>query len=1009
MKKSVLFKFVLSILLVVMSATVIGCMSSDEQGATSEESISSSMPSGGDVTNGQVPVYQGMTIHGDAHLFGSYGMSTTNVSNSFDKKKDEEEDDEEWDGEVCECGKVHDDNGNHKGHYKGDDSNEEEPDEENPFPDNTDDENIEEEIKSTLEVIGADSEIYYAGLNEDIYIHVHISNPDNYEILSFTLNGQKYSSYMFEKGSDMETLILKYNVGNNSGVQEYTIDAIKYIDGTEIKDVIIDGDKTVKAGVWRENQVAATVSNLNVESNDVAFNVNVQDNDGLIAYSNGQLKAVIYDGESLVASKDLVVGDNSVAFDGLATNTVYQYAIIGYYDNFIDGFGMKVLYKSVFKTQAIVLFDQITVGYTYIDFNFVWKENFANKTLSSLKLYRKGVIVQELNVTDTSVSNLLTNTTYVLVAEYINLGNVESIKLTFITGEKIVPQITLSLGQVTHSSINFAITEIDNDGVGQITKIELLHGNDEPVIASSVDERQFTNLLSNNDYAVRITYVYNLGDGTGEHVITREVSAKTVAKTTPTITLTKGNVTQNSIAFSITENDIDNVGQITKIELLHGNDELVVANSIDVREFTNLLSNNDYTVKVTYVYNLGDGTGEHVLTKEFTAKTVAKQEPTVAITLGEKTLTTIPFDLQITGADNLCAIEQIVLKDKEGNVVATISTDQREFTQVSIYNDYTICVEYKFDLNDGNGEVCKTVELFIEKGHHNLWFSFYSNEYSVIGLGSFSGEELVIPSTHNGIPVTSIGYCAFEYCDSLTSVEIPDSVTTIGNGAFSFCSSLTSVEIGDSVTTIGNGAFYNCTSLTSVVIPDSVTTIGDEAFAYCYSLTSIVIPDSVTTIGNGAFYECDSLTSLVIPDSVTTIGERAFSECDSLTSLVIGNSVTTIGYQAFSFCDSLTSVVIGDSVTTIGEWAFAWCYSLTSVVIGDSVTTIGDEAFAWCYSLTRIYYKGLASDWENISINSDNSSLENATRYYYVEKEADVPTDGGNYWHYDENGEIAIW
>ena len=34
---------------------------------------------------------------------------------------------------------------------------------------------------------------------------------------------------MFEEGSDMESLILKYNVGSNSGIQEYTIDAIKYI------------------------------------------------------------------------------------------------------------------------------------------------------------------------------------------------------------------------------------------------------------------------------------------------------------------------------------------------------------------------------------------------------------------------------------------------------------------------------------------------------------------------------------------------------------------------------------------------------------------------------------------------------------------------------------------------------------------------------------------------------------------------------------------------------------
>ena len=43
----------------------------------------------------------------------------------------------------------------------------------------------------------------------------------------------------------METIVLKYNVGESHGLVEYTIDAIKYIDGSNIKDVIIDLVKSV--------------------------------------------------------------------------------------------------------------------------------------------------------------------------------------------------------------------------------------------------------------------------------------------------------------------------------------------------------------------------------------------------------------------------------------------------------------------------------------------------------------------------------------------------------------------------------------------------------------------------------------------------------------------------------------------------------------------------------------------------------------------------------------------
>ena len=202
--------------------------------------------------------------------------------------------------------------------------------------------------------------------------------------------------------------------------------------------------------------------------------------------------------------------------------------------------------------------------------------------------------------------------------------------------------------------------------------------------------------------------------------------------------------------------------------------------------------------------------------------------------------------------------------------------------------------------------------------------------------------------------VTSISWCAFYDCTSLTSVTIPDSVTSIGSYAFYDCRSLTSVTIPDSVTSIGDYAFKGCTSLTSVTIPDSVTSIGDWAFSNCESLTSVTIPNSVTSIGSYAFDKCRSLTSVTIPDSVMLIGSSAFEGCASLTSVTIPDSVTSINWYAFAHCKSLTSVTIPNSVTSIGEYAFAHCKSLTSVAIPNSVTSINSSAFEDCTSLTSV-------------------------------------------------------
>ncbi|MBO5672063.1 MAG: leucine-rich repeat domain-containing protein, partial [Alistipes sp.] len=76
------------------------------------------------------------------------------------------------------------------------------------------------------------------------------------------------------------------------------------------------------------------------------------------------------------------------------------------------------------------------------------------------------------------------------------------------------------------------------------------------------------------------------------------------------------------------------------------------------------------------------------------------------------------------------------------------------------------------------------------------------------------------------------------------------------------------IAFNGDVTMIGVDAFNNCDKLTSITLPECVTSIGKNAFYDCDVLTEFTIPDSLTTIGDYAFYDCSSLTSMNIPDSV---------------------------------------------------------------------------------------------------------------------------------------------
>lgn len=218
-----------------------------------------------------------------------------------------------------------------------------------------------------------------------------------------------------------------------------------------------------------------------------------------------------------------------------------------------------------------------------------------------------------------------------------------------------------------------------------------------------------------------------------------------------------------------------------------------------------------------------------------------------------------------------------------------------------------------------------------------------ATEAEVSSAGNFYFEDstywkyegnVVVPEefTHYGqnYRVIGIGARAFVACESLASVDVPETVCKyIGSSAFANCTALVKVNLPTRVDEIGGWAFYGCEKLASISIPEGPKEIYTSTFGHCESLTKVRVPNSVELISVWSFSQCKNLTSVEMPTAVC-VGTGAFSGCESLREIKMP-AMEDVEDRAFSGCTSLSSVELPASTKAVFGDAFKDCASLKSV------------------------------------------------------------------------------
>lgn len=237
-----------------------------------------------------------------------------------------------------------------------------------------------------------------------------------------------------------------------------------------------------------------------------------------------------------------------------------------------------------------------------------------------------------------------------------------------------------------------------------------------------------------------------------------------------------------------------------------------------------------------------------------------------------------------------------------------------------------------------------------------------------IGIQAFcdcdSLKTVTIPSS-----VNSIGFGAFEWCDSLTEIKVKsnNAYFTDINGVlynkdktkiiqYPKAKTQTSYIIPSSVTTVGRDAFEECENLKSIILPERLTSIEESAFSSS-GIKTIEIPAGVTTISRSAF-NSSFIESIVLPNNIVKIDEMAFRNCKNLKKIFIQNPQCEIDDSFGTICSNLAfenayrqfdGIIYGYENSTAHAYAQKYEYPFSAFIYGDANSdgklTAGDAAF----------------------------------------------------------------
>ena len=199
-----------------------------------------------------------------------------------------------------------------------------------------------------------------------------------------------------------------------------------------------------------------------------------------------------------------------------------------------------------------------------------------------------------------------------------------------------------------------------------------------------------------------------------------------------------------------------------------------------------------------------------------------------------------------------------------------------------------------------------------------------NNENNYAGLVHANIRDSVSFDGITKLPVTRIGFTAFQWAPDLEEVTIPNTVKTIAEAAFNLCPKLRSITVPNSVVTIEEWGIAHNESLKELHLGSGAVNLDNSAIVGNTALEVITVDENnpvydsrnncngiITTVNNSMVHDRHILftacSRTVLPREVTWIARGAYQH-QGITMVILPAQITNLEHSCFEGCEYLTEI-----------------------------------------------------------------------------------------------------